>query len=189
MGRHIIYIPGLGDRYDSIRRIGLMLWRRPGVRVTHVPMRWSDPIETYTQKIERIRRVIASHEGKVTLVGESAGGAVAIAARRELGGGVDRVVTVCGMNQGERSVNPRLYEKNKAFHDAMLAADTITSDLSRAEKDGMLILYSSADVTVRPRDTLIDGVKAYDLKIPGHMFAILAVLFFRYRRITARNLG
>ena len=187
MARHIIYIPGLGDRYDAIRRLGLALWRRPGVRVTHLPMNWSDPRESYAQKVERIRRAIEGSGDTVTLVGESAGGAMAIGVMRELAGSVNSVVTVCGMNQGAHRVSPRLYENNKAFQEAMQTADAVVSTLTEQEKASMLTVYSSADMTVRPRDTRIDGVEAVDLRIPGHGLTIIAVLFFFYRRILRRG--
>lgn len=181
MKRHIIYIPGLGDGYDPIRRLGLRLWRRPSILVTHVPMRWSDPTESYEQKLARVRAAIESKPGHQTiLVGESAGGAVVIGAMHQFSASVDRVVTVCGMNQGEANVNPRLYQKNRAFRGAMQAADRAVRSLNDTDRAKIVTIYSSGDFTVRPKDTLLPGVRSYDLRIAGHMYAILAVLFLRH---------
>lgn len=182
--RHIIYIPGLGDGYDVLRKLGLLLWRRPGVTITHVPMHWASPNETYEEKLARIERAIKTYDDRETiLVGESAGGAMAIVALRRYREHINRVVTVCGMNQGAENVNPRLYRKNRAFKAAMSEVDTIIPTLSAREKAAALTIYSTADMTVRPKDTLIAGVKAYDLKIPGHMFVILVVLLIHYRLV------
>lgn len=184
MKQHIVYIPGLGDGYDVIRKLGLQLWKRPGVTVTHVPMHWMDPEETYEQKLARVEKAVSAYsDRKTVIVGESAGGAVAIVALRRYHTNIDNVVTVCGMNQGAHNVNNRLYRKNKAFKEAMQEADTIVPNLSPREKAAFFTIYSSADMTVRPKNTLIAGVKAYDLKIPGHMFVILAVLFRYYRLV------
>lgn len=187
MQRHIIYIPGLGDGYDGLRKLGLLLWRRSGSTVTHVPMSWGNPNETQEDKLARIEKAIKAYDNRETiLVGESAGGAMAIVALRRYRQHVDRVVTVCGMNQGAKNVNPRLYRKNKAFKPVMTEVDTIIPTLSAQEKAMLLTVYSSADMTVRPKDTLIAGVKAHNLKIPGHMFVILTVLLRHYRLIVKR---
>lgn len=184
MKQHIVYVPGLGDRYDFIRKLGLRRWRRPGVRVTHVPMRWRDPVETFDEKLARIQTVVEHYPDEVVvLVGESAGGAVVLAAMREFHDSVDRVVTICGMNHGVHNVNPRLYEQNPAFQSAMQGADTVYGSLTEAEKDKLLTIYSSRDFTVRPDNSLITGVASYDLRTLGHMSAILDVLYRKFALI------
>lgn len=182
--KHIIYIPGLGDRYDGIRRLGLRLWRRPDVVVSHVPMHWLNPEETFDQKIDRIKTRIDLYPGSdVVLVGESAGGAASIVAMDRFRRHITQLVTICGMNHGASNVNPKLYQKNRAFKEAMLEADSIMQRMSPETKTKMLTVYSSNDFTVRPKNSLINGVEAVDLKTPGHMVAILAVLFGRFKTI------
>jgi len=185
---HVIYIPGLGDKYDPIRRLGLRLWRGRNVDVTHVPMRWSDPVETFGGKRVRLREAIDTHpDHKTILVGESAGGPVAIVASRRFTKRVDRIVTVCGMNQGADTVSPRRYQNNPAFKDAMTEVDELTPLLTDQQKRCISILYSSADETVRPHYTLLQGVASYNLKTPGHALSILSVLFLRFNLITKRQ--
>lgn len=180
MKRHIIYIPGLGDRSDPFRRLGLLFWRRPGVAVTLVPMHWLNPDETYEDKIARIGKAIGMYEDStVVLVGESAGGAVAIACYRRFREHVSGIVTVCGMNQGVGVVNPALYRKNRAFRDAMLASDSVLPTLTQKDKTNMLTIYSSNDGVIGKKDTLLDGVRSVDIKVPLHMLAIGYVLFVR----------
>ena len=180
MKQHVIYIPGLGDSYDFLRRLGLVLWRRPHVAVTLVPMRWRDPRETYEDKIARITGAIEKYDDRsVVLVGESAGGAVAIACYRRFREQVARVVTVCGMNQGAGVVNPVLYRKNRAFRDAMIASDQALPTLTPKDKTNMLTIYSSNDGVIGKKDTLLEDVRSVDIKIPLHMLAIGYVLFVR----------
>lgn len=186
--RHIIYIPGLGDRYDGIRKLGLRLWRSKDTRVSHIAMNWLDPDETLEGKLGRIKAVINAHPNEpVTLVGESAGGAMVLVASHRFKGLVHDTVTLCGMNQGSGNVRAALYKRNRAFRDAMVEADTIISNLTNDDKNKLYVVYSSADYTVRPKDTLIDGVESKDIKTPGHMFAILDVLFLRSSVITKRQ--
>ena len=181
MKRHIIYIPGLGDGYDIFRKAALLLWWRPSVAVTLLPMRWLDPDETYEQKVVRIGEAIGKYDDRVvTLVGESAGGAVAIGCLRRYRTQVTQVVTVCGMNQGAGIVNPALYRKNRAFRDAMLVSDETLPTLTTDDKADILTVYSSRDGVIGKKDTLIEGVSSIDIKIPLHMLAIGYVLFVRY---------
>lgn len=183
--RHIIYVPGLGDRMGGIRSVGLWLWRRPRIRVTLVPMRWTDAHETYEQKLRRIRDAIGRYPGhEVVLAGESAGGAMAIVAMDRFKDQVSRVVTICGMNQGAGNVNPKLYDRNHCFRDAMQEADRIIPNLTDEDLERLYILYSSRDNVVRPKDTLIRGARAFDLGTPLHQLAILSVLYLRTRLVT-----
>ncbi len=186
--QHIIYIPGLGDSYDGIRKLGLKLWRRKNTKVSHIPMNWLDPVETLEHKLERLQKVINKHPyHKVTLVGESAGGAMALVASQRFKELVHETVTLCGMNRGTGSVSPTLFKKNRAFFDAMTESEKVISSLTNDDKNKLHIVYSSADITVRPKNSLISGVSSQDLKTPGHMFAILDVLFLRFKLITHRK--
>ncbi len=179
MKRHVIYIPGLGDGYDLFRRVALYFWRRPSVAVTLVPMHWRDPHETYEEKVARIGKAIDRYEDReIILIGESAGGAVAIASLHHFRGKITRLVTICGMNQGTGNVNPSLYRRNRAFRDAMLASDRTLPVLTPPEKAMMQIIYSSRDGVVGEKDTCIEGVRAIDIKIPMHMIAIGYTLLF-----------
>ena len=184
MRRKIIYIPGLGDRYDGLRRLGLNLWKRKNTEVVLVSMKWLDKNETYEGKLARIKAEIdKDSEASVTLVGESAGGGMALAAFMEFDERLERVVTVCGMNQGVGSVSPYLYKRNPGFKDTMHAADDSVTGLSKAQKAKLYIIYSSKDYTVRPSNTLIPGVRSNDIGTFGHMQAILSVLFWRYKLV------
>lgn len=175
----ILYIPGLGDHYDRVRRCGLIMWQRPGVRVELVPMRWSDTTETFAQKLDRMKTVIDADQSPVVLVGESAGGAMAVAATNAFYDHVLATITLCGMNQGADNVNPRFYRRNPAFRDALEHADLLVPAMNDGVKRKMLILYSSKDHTVRPHDTLIEGVQSHDLVTPGHLTSILLALKLR----------
>lgn len=186
--KHIIYIPGLGDGYDPIRKLGLRLWRRKDVKVTHIAMHWLDQNETMEQKIERVQTAVNKYpDAETIVVGESAGGAMAIVVADKFAHDISEVVTVCGMNFGVANVSPHLYKKNPAFRSVMERADEIHDRLAQQAKDRMFILYSSRDFTVRPRNTLVRGVASKDIGYVGHMTAILAVLFWRFPLITSRG--
>ena len=191
MKQHIIYIPGLGDKNDAFRQFALMLWRRPNIAVTHVPMQWQNHDESFEQKMTRLEQAIARYpDRQTTLVGESAGGSVAITALKRFSDRVDWTVTICGMNQGAASVNPRYFSQNPAFKDSMLAVDDTLTKLTHEDRARIFTIYSSGDLTVRPHHTKLKDVRALDIKLPGHLLSIAAVLLVRYRLVTsvAKNL-
>jgi pimeloyl-ACP methyl ester carboxylesterase len=184
VNRHIIYIPGLGDRYDPVRRACLLLWRRPGIKISLVPMAWLDTDDRYDQKMARVEQAIRSRPNdQVVLVGESAGGSMVIAALRRDSVRPYRAVTICGMNHGAANVSPTVYRRNPGFRDAMKAADEAYDQLTEPERSMLLVLFSSLDFTVRPAHSLVPGAESHDMRVPGHMFAIFAVLLWQYRKI------
>lgn len=159
------------------------MWRNRNTSVTLVPMRWSDRNESFEEKLARIKKVIDEEPTPAILVGESAGGAMVLSALGTFGHVVHSVITICGMNQGAQNVNPALYRKNVAFKSAMERADVAVAALDTAGKAKLSVVYSSLDFTVRPKDTTIQGVSSYDLRIVGHLPTIFSVLYWHHRKI------
>ena len=114
MKTHIIYIPGLGDRYDPFRRASLKLWRLWGVTAQHVPITWYDG-GSFDQKYEYVAEAIRTAKGKrIVLIGESAGGTLALLAGNKEPG-VSRVITLCGVARPTTPVSQYLRKKAPAL--------------------------------------------------------------------------
>lgn len=181
-----MYVPGLGDGYDIFRRHALKKWKRNGLVVSFVPMRWHDRAETFQQKLTRINEIIDQKpDCRTVLVGESAGGAVVVglAAKRS---DITKVITICGKNVGAGRVGASVYRKNMAFKEAMRQADLAVRQL---ELDSVnrkyVVFYSPADATIRRVDTELPGADLRRLPAVGHLIAIFLVLYFLHSRITA----
>ncbi|MCA9180530.1 MAG: alpha/beta hydrolase, partial [Planctomycetales bacterium] len=132
-----IYIPGLGDNYDRYRASGLRDWskRRKGVTAELVPMRWSDRSETYGQKFARVEAAIAavSEDEAITLVGESAGGSMALAIFHKHATRISRCVTVCGKNRGADTLGAIYRQRTPTFFESVERTDAIIPKLSEDE--------------------------------------------------------
>lgn len=186
MKRHIIYIHGLGDSFNVVRKLGLSRWRRPTTKVTLISMHWQNSTESYEEKLARISKAIECYEAEdIFLVGESAGGAVAIAAMQR-NASVTRLVTVCGLNHRADAVDSNIYAKHPALRDAMYEADKTFNSLTSEQKAIMLTIYSSNDKRVREKYSLIPGVKTVDIEVKGHMLSIGYVLFVKPKLIFTR---
>lgn len=181
----LIYLPGLGDSYDGMRRFALKFWRRNGMKVVLVPMMWSDREESLDHKLERIGDEIRQAPGDVVLLGESAGGSMAIVAAATYADRVTQVITLCGKNVGADRVSPRLYKSHPAFRESTLRADAIVSSFDQPDTEIFDIFYSPYDPTVRPVDTLIPGARSHVLPGAGHLMVITLGLTVYKRRILA----
>lgn len=168
----IIYLPGLGDRFDPLRRWALGDWRSSARRVEFVAMTWDEPEDTLGRKLDRIEQAIDQAEGRVVLVGESAGAPVALAALDRFGDQISQVVTLCGMNQHADDVRRAIYDKHPTFRETMRRADEVVDSLSSEQADKLDVFYSKYDFTIRPVHTLIDGVRSHATSTLGHIVTI-----------------
>ena len=172
-----MYIPGFGDHFDTLRRLALRSWRRSDTQVTFVPMRWSDRHETYDDKYARIAKAIEQIDAdELILVGESAGGAMALFAFSRNLKRVDRVVTICGYNHGTADVHRYHQQVHPAFYRLMPAVDAIMADFTPADLQRITTLYSTRDHIVTPEHSRIDGAHEQILHTPGHFVTIASRL-------------
>ncbi len=180
----LIYIPGLGDGYDPLRRLALKYWKGSSIKTTFVPMRWRDTSETYEQKVQRIRRAVkASTADTVVLVGESSGGSVVVAEMMQQNERLHRAITICGKNVRADRVSPRIYANNPAFRESMTRADETVAKMTPEDGKKFTIFYSKADPTVWFVDTKVPHASYRTLPSFGHFLSITLVLFVFKRRI------
>src|SRR5215216_6113583 len=111
MRTEIFYISGFGGHYDKFRRFALKFWKLYGVNARLISTSWSNK-ESYEQKFKRITDAIDAIDTKTTniiLIGESAGGSLALnvfASRKEK---IHKTITLCGKNNGPELVAPHYY--------------------------------------------------------------------------------
>ena len=180
----IIYIPGLGGKYDAFRAFALKLWNRSGRRLVFLPMNWTDKNETLEQKKQRIRSEIARAEGQVVLIGESAGAAIGLLMAQEnqsLG-----YIAYCGKIGGAKSTGEHYYKIVPTFHELLPEADHIREQLTDEQKSRMRIVRAYRDLFLSDRDTSLLGVKKITLPSIGHLSTIvLGITILRYGLLRA----
>ncbi len=172
---------GLGDSYDGVRRLMLHAWSwRRKVTAELVSMNWSSG-ESYERKVRRVVEAVknAPKDVEVVLVGESAGGAIALLACAQTKA---RCVTVCGKNQRARTVGEKYSSKNVALKPAVAAVDRLhaSADLP---VERIRSLYSRLDYTVHVDDSRIQGAENKVFSSPTHMLAIAWIHLFRFHDI------
>lgn len=169
--KRYIYVPGLGDHFDWLRRIGLKAWAASDSRVSFVPSHWNRRSETFDVKVARIRQVIEQHPGdEIILVGESAGGALALYTYLTQPDAIGRVVTIAGYNHGFKSMSPHYRISKPAFYHLMQAVDEqVISPVAAA---AITTIYSTEDTVVTPSHTRIAGADEIVLTTKGHFTTI-----------------
>lgn len=185
--QHYIYIPGLGDYYDPGRRLLMATWRwRQGVSGSLVSMHWFDKDEACHQKQQRIAEAIAavSSDRQVILVGESAGGAMAISMLSVIPERIDRVVTICGKNIGADTIGPQYLRKYTALSDSVRAAEQTISRLDSYQKQKIHNIYNRRDPLIRRADTALVGARQSAISFIGHQLSVIYIAGLRFDLIS-----
>lgn len=168
-----IYIPGLNDRFDFLRRLALRRWETENAKATLVPMRWSDKSETYEQKYQRLEDVITMYkDDEIVLVGESAGGPMALLALLKLEPQISQVITICGYNHGADDIEPYRRRNNPAFYAMVRMTDALLPKLTSEIKAKIITVYSRRDHVVAPEHSRIEGSRELALDLKGHTLTI-----------------
>lgn len=181
-----LYIPGLGDGYDSLRRLMLKTWSRHKHSTARlISMHWLGE-ETFEQKQQRIIDVVTSYPdtSRIVIVGESAGGAMTISLMNKLGHCVDSFVTICGKNRRPHDLSPYLASKNIALRDAIAASEETASHLSDEQKRSLLVMRSSLDPVINAINTRVEGSREYVRSVPGHLLSIAYFGLFAFKQIS-----
>lgn len=166
---HYIYIHGFGGSYNWLRRLALRRWEKAGVRVTLVPMRWKNQVETFEQKYDRIVAEIKPGEQTV-LVGESAGGAMALFVYMRQSDVFHSVVTVCGYNHTAEDIWRQHRHAKPAFYPTVQAVDQSLSELAHPER--LTTLYGKSDRVVAAKYSRVAGAREMQLPTRGHFVSI-----------------
>lgn len=166
---HYIYIHGFGGSYNWLRRLALRRWKKASVRVTLVPMRWKDQVETFEQKYDRVVAEIKPGEQTV-LVGESAGGAMALLVYMHQPDAFQSVVTVCGYNHTAEDIWQQHRRAKPAFYPTVQAVDRSLSELVHPER--VTTLYGRSDRVVVAKYSHVAGAREIQLPTRGHFVSI-----------------
>ena len=173
---HIIYLPGFGDRYDTGRRLLLQCWRVFGITTEFVPMHWNSN-ESYKEKLARVNSAIDKVKNKrVVVIGESAGGSMAVAIYAQRYNDLFKVMTVSGKNSNHASVAPRLYLKHPAFRESMRATENALKKIDGNMRHRFVSFYPLYDGVIPYNEAVIPESKVVRLFSSGHFFTIFLAL-------------
>jgi len=168
MKTHVIYIPGLGDRYDRFRVWALKSWKLWGVSTQHVPMVWYDGA-SMSAKLVRITTAIghAPEGSRIVLIGESAGATLALKA--SAAPRVARVITLCGVARPDTPVSAYLRRRAPAL-------DNGVRNLAESYAIDVHSVRAAADGVVGRRFSVLEGASEHVIWSVGHLTTIALCL-------------
>lgn len=176
--KHIVlYIPGLGDSYDRFREKALRAWPLFGVEAWLVPMTWYDGV-SYEEKYQRVSELITSlarEDVHISLVGESAGGSMALnlfAAHPE----VASLVTIAGVNRSSAPVAARTLRRGPAFATSRQRVARSLASIPASRRQAIWTISGLVDSAVRARDSHIPGAHNRHIWTIGHLVTITVCL-------------
>lgn len=138
-------------------------------------MNWSEG--TFEQKISLIDNAIDQASGKrIVLIGESAGGSMAVHMLARRPDDFYRVMTICGKNSHPETVGRDYKEKSPAFAESMKHLNQSISTISPSDLRQFVSLHPVHDPLVPVSDTLLPGCRSVRLPLIGHTIVILAAL-------------
>ena len=174
----VLYIPGLGDSYDSFRRTALKAWSRPRFQATLVPSIWYNGADLAT-KLAVISRAIdqvpLSH--RIVLIGESAGATLALHTASQ-NTRVSRVITLCGVAQRQTPI--ALYLRNKAP-----ALDEGVRTLPDTTMHDVHSVRARVDTVVGKKYSIATGAVEHVIASSGHLLTIALCLTIYSKRLKA----
>lgn len=171
---HCIYIPGLGDGYDGLRRSGLALWQLWGVTTELVPMQWYGGggfNQRYDAVIAAIDRAQLRGD-KVVIIGESAGASMAINVTAHCPG-VERLVTICGITNSRAEVSSVIRKRSPSFNEAIGLVD---SSLDMLPLEMVCSVRAAVDAVVPKKTSVIPGARQGVVWSVGHLFTVALCL-------------
>lgn len=190
----IIIVPGLGDT-PSRNKLYEKLIKYWTEKYHFTPIffeaNWGDIHEAFDQKLQRLLTLINSYETdairKVSLIGISAGGSLALNAYFQKKSKISKVINVCGRLRVGSRVYPTLEKaakKSKAFYDSVQKCDEGLATLSNQEKTNILTLRAIFDEVVPTPTTLVGGATNYVVGSIEHKVTIGMCLTAYSNKIT-----
>ena len=173
---HIIYLSGFGSQYDPLRLRALRHWRFKGVSVELVPTRW-EGTELFERKLVRIDKAIDGAAGKrVVILGESAGGSMAVHMYARRPDDIHKVMTLCGKNSHPETVSERYFERSPAFRTSMERLNESIALIPAGRRKRFVSIHPLHDPLVPVRETLLPGCGRVRLWTVGHSVTIWLAL-------------
>jgi hypothetical protein len=177
----VIYIPGLGDFNIANQMSVVGVWRIYGVAPYVNQMNWADG-EPFAPKLNRLLAKIDEAKAQgytVSLIAASAGAGAALNAYVLRKNSISGVILICGKIHNPQTVHHRTYRFNPAFKESMDRLPDSLNQLDTQDKTKIVSIRPITDMSVPPKDTIIEGVKSKKIYTFGHVASIAYCLTFK----------
>lgn len=183
MNSPVLYINGLGDgEWKQSERGAARRLERQGYSFEHAHLNWrsSEGFEAQLGDIIKKAEDIVREQGKLAIVGASAGGSMAVNVFKKLDSERVVAVNICGrLAEGDlakwdwRKLEVMAHlgtsKASQSFYDSVKFCDTETvPSLTDQHKERLFIFHQLFDFVVPHSTMLIPGVQNKQLSVIGH---------------------
>ncbi len=166
MVRHLIIIPGLGDR-GGLYKLCVPLWSLLGYKVHIVVFGWENTGQDFAVALERLTQYVDNlGTDKCYVIGASAGGTAAINVLASRPDVIAGVVTVCTPYEAVPELG------NERLHASVAAATVALDRMNTRQRKQILSIYALQDNVVPIAKSKPDGIKQKALFSFGHAVTI-----------------
>lgn len=180
----LILVPGLGN-YDRILKLWIKVFTRGDFKIIVCDVDWKKGELNFEDKVKIVEEKInnlASKKHKVSIMGLSAGGSIALAAFHALNKKVSFTVTVCSclkLNHDNTKREKEIFELFPSYKKAVqFFENTILPEMSRPEKEKVLTLRPIFDELVPVNTMVINGAKNKRVFLLRHISLYIILFFF-----------
>lgn len=186
-GIYVLYFNGLGTgKLRKREELAIKYLAKRGIYVTPARINWRSH-EAFPALFKRMTKLTQSQlkeHGKVVLVGSSAGGSLAVNILARLHSTDLRAITLCSrLNISnlawwdsrtlERMAHLGTPQASQSFSDSVTHCGTVAAkQLSKADKERLILVRQWADFVVPRRTMGIDGVQTFKVSAIGHGWGI-----------------
>lgn len=176
--RHnVVILSGLSNGVENIRR-AINWWRNKGLEPHVLKVGWRDGSAEFQPKLDEILGHIdnLSDQGRLSVVGTSAGGSVALNVLLHRPDLVERAVNICGrLRAGKRRWRSleRMSATSEPFRYSVLLFEQSEPQISDELRKRIMTVTARFGDELVPADTsVLEG--AYNIKVPTgeHVFSI-----------------
>jgi hypothetical protein len=171
---NIIIIPGLIERKKFLYKINkLYLEKRVATEIYKVP--WLSTKYKYVNILSELTKKIGklSGENKVSLIGTSAGGSVAINSLAEMGNRISKVVCICSPLRDLKSMTLHTGEMfSRLFKESIDLCEKNVQKLTIEERKKVMTIIPKFDELVPLKTMALDDSKELHIKTKEHFDSI-----------------
>ncbi len=181
---HLIFIPGLSGVSPLFEKTAKS-WSRFGFTVHVFPIVWKDNND-FEPKLKQLLKLIDNLDDKVSIIGTSAGGSMAMNAFIKRKNKIHKVVNVCGRLRTGENIYPTLEKASKHSKSFKQSVEQCEKELSTLDKNlRKKIMTTSAifDEIVPTSTITIKGATNIKLFSIEHMLTISLALTLYSNRI------
>jgi esterase/lipase len=174
----VIIIPGLGD-YVGITRQMVAGWKKKGLLPIIYRANWfnQENLETKLNNLKVFVDKESANNNKVSVIGCSAGGSLALNLFLARGDLINKVISVCGRlkkgdYKGFRSFETRS-KNSKAFEESVISLEEEIDNLTHDQLERIMTINPLFGDELVPSDTaIIYGAKNTTIPTIGHTISI-----------------